>query len=104
MDQGDLSLIRGVYRIPWDFELELHGPDAHIDYPPPGRVRVYEEAFEVGLKFPILPFIFELLKSYEIPLYVLTPNSIRYIVGFLGICFMAEIQSSLSLFYSFFTT
>lgn len=73
IEHEDLSLIHIRYCIPKDFELELHGPDAQVDNPPPGRLKVYEESFEVGLRFSISTFILEFLRSYEITLYVLTP-------------------------------
>lgn len=56
MDQEDLSLIRIAYCIPKDFELELSGPNARVDSPPPGRLGVYKEAFKARLRFPIYPF------------------------------------------------
>lgn len=91
MDQEDLSLIRIGYCILEDFELELLGLDARVDNPPLGRPRVYEESFEVGLRFLIFSFILELLRSYGIPLCVLTPNSIGLVMGFLAICFLDEV-------------
>lgn len=103
MDQKDLSLVRIRYRIPKDYEIELSRPDSRIDNPPPDRLGVYEEAFETRLGFPLPPFVLELLKSYEIPLCVLTLNSTRFIIRFLGICFLDEIQPSLPLFRYFFT-
>lgn len=102
MDQ-DLFLISVGYRILEDYDFELPEPDLRINNPPLGRLGVYEEACEAGLRFPLLPFIVELLGSYKIPLYILTPNSIRHIVGSLGISFLAEMQPSLSLFCSLFT-
>lgn len=69
-----MSLVRIRYCILEDYELELSGPDSWIDKPL-GRFGIYEEAFEVGLRFPLL-FILELRRSYGILLCVLTPNFI----------------------------
>lgn len=104
LDQEDLSLISVAYCIPMDFELELLEIDAQIDNPPPSILGVYEEAFEVGLRFLVSPFILEFLRSYGIPLCILTPNSIRLLIGFMGICLLAKVQPSLGLFHSFYTT
>lgn len=96
----NLSLIHIGCCIPEDYELELPGPDSWINNPPSGRLGVYEVAFEEGLRFPLPSFILELLRSYGIPLYVLILNSIRHIVGFLDIYFLAKI--SLSFLVPFF--
>lgn len=98
MDQEDLSFICIVYCVPKDFELELPSPRCSSSNPPASRLGVYEEAFDVGIKFSILPFIFKFLKSYRIPLCSLTPNSLRRLVGFLVIYFLVEVQPSF--FYS----
>lgn len=79
MDQEDLSYIRIVYGVPGEFELELPAPDARVDNLPLGRLRAYEEAFNVGLRFPIQQFIFGLFRFYGVSLYTLTPNSLRLI-------------------------
>lgn len=91
VDQEYLSLVHIRYCILEDYEIELLGPDSWIDNFPPSGLGVYEEVFKVGLKFPLPLFILELLRSYGIPLCVLTPNSIRFIMKFLGIYFLPEI-------------
>lgn len=104
IDREDLSLICTAYYDPRDFKLELLGPGARVDNSSPGRLGVFEEAFETRLRFPISPFILELLMSYGVLLCSLTPNSIRLIIRFLALCLLVEIQPSLSLFRIFFTT
>lgn len=91
VDQEDLILVRTRFCVPKDYEIELPEPDARIDDPPPGRLGVYEDSFEVELRFPLHPSVLELLRAFGIPLSVLIPNSIRHIIGFLGLCFLAEI-------------
>lgn len=102
--QEDLSLVRVGYCILGDYKIELLGPDMQIDNPPPGRLGVYEEVFEVELKFSLNPFVLELLRVDGISLCALTPNLIRHIIGFLRICFLAKVKPSLPLFCFFFTT
>lgn len=58
----DLTYIQVLYGISKEFELELPGPDAWVDNSPLGQLRVYEEAFKVGLWFSIPPFVRELLR------------------------------------------
>lgn len=91
-----------AYCIPKDFELELSDLDIWINNPP-GWLGVYEEAFEAKLRFSLSPFILEFLRSYGVPLCILTPNSIKHIVGFLIVYFLAEVQPTFSLFHAFFT-
>lgn len=79
IDGEDLSLTELAFYVPYEFELELPGLNAQINDPPLGRVGVYEEVSEAGLKFPLSHFILKLLHSYGISLYILSPNSVRYI-------------------------
>lgn len=104
MNQEDLSLVRLVYCIPRDFELEFSGANSQIDNPPLGRLGVYKKALESGLRFPISSIILEFLRTYGVLLCVQTLNFIRLLIGFFVICFLVEIQPSLSLFCSFYTT
>lgn len=61
MDEEDVSLIRQVYYVLEDFELELLGLDIWINNPPLDHLGVYEKVLEAGLRFPLSPFILELL-------------------------------------------
>lgn len=104
MDEEDLSLIWMAYCVLKDFELEPPSLDARIDNPLLSQLGIYEEAFEVGLRFSLHQFIPEFLRSCRDLLCILTPKFVRHIVGFLVVYFLAEIQPTFSLFLAFFTT
>lgn len=79
-----------------EFDLKLNLVDARVNNPPPSQLRVYEEAFEVGLRFPVPSFVLELLIFYGIFLYILTPNFLRLVLRFLVICFVAKVWPCLT--------
>lgn len=91
------------YRVPREFDLELSNFDTHVNDPPLDKLGMYVEAFETGLRFSIPPFLLELLRYYNISLYTLIPNSLRLILGFLVIYFLAEIWPPLTLICAFYT-
>ena len=51
----------------------------------PGEVCFYEAAFHCGLRFPVLPFIMELLSHFNIAPRQLMPNSWRIVVSYMEI-------------------
>lgn len=46
----------------------------------------YKAYLELGLRFPIKPFIVAILRAYDLALFELMPNNIGSMVGFLVIC------------------
>ncbi|GKU93605.1 hypothetical protein SLEP1_g7182 [Rubroshorea leprosula] len=51
-----------------------------------GWVPVYVDHFDAGLRFPLSGLIFDVLAEYELALSQLTPNSIKFIIGFMLLC------------------
>ncbi|GKV02676.1 hypothetical protein SLEP1_g15074 [Rubroshorea leprosula] len=51
-----------------------------------GWIPVYVDHFDAGLRFPLPGLVFDLLADYELALTQLTPNSIRFIIGFMLLC------------------
>lgn len=49
-------------------------------------VPVYESVIDLGLIFPLHPFILEVLDGYELGLWQLTPNSWTNILGYIATC------------------
>jgi len=47
----------------------------------PGEVCFYEATFQCGLRFPVHPFIMELLNNFNIALGQLMPNSWRIVIN-----------------------
>lgn len=65
-------------------------------------VAVYIAHFECGLRFPLHPFIQEILEHYQLGISQLTPPSYRYLCSFVMICQMRSILPSTSLFKEMF--
>lgn len=84
----------------WNFPNLMHEWTTGLS---PCRLGVYKEAFEAGLIFSLPSFLLELLRFYGISLCTLTPNSLRVVLGFLIICFLAKVRPSLPSFHAFYT-
>ena len=57
----------------------------------PGKVCFYETAFQCGFRFPVHPFIMELLNHFNIAPGKLIPNSWRIVIS----CMEQEFKSSI---------
>lgn len=99
----NLIEIQVLYGVLVEFDLELPNSDAWVNDSPSGRLGVYIKAFEARIKFHIPPFLFDLFRFYNISLYTLTPNSLRLMLGFLVIYFLAKVQLLVILFHAFYT-
>ncbi|GKV50008.1 hypothetical protein SLEP1_g56726 [Rubroshorea leprosula] len=69
---------------------------------PTGWIPVYADHFDAGLRFPLPGLIFDLLAEYELALTQLTPNSIRFIIGFMLLCARLEVPAKAIVFKSLF--
>ncbi|GKV42984.1 hypothetical protein SLEP1_g50333 [Rubroshorea leprosula] len=67
-----------------------------------GWVPVYVDHFDVGLCFPLPGLIFDVLAEYELALSQLTPNSIKFIVGFMLLCERLGMPAKAVVFRSLF--
>ncbi|GKV51995.1 hypothetical protein SLEP1_g58605 [Rubroshorea leprosula] len=67
-----------------------------------GWIPVYVDHFDAGLRFPLPGLVFDLLADYELALTQLTPNSIRFIIGFMLLCERLEVPAKAIVFKSLF--
>ncbi|GKV19332.1 hypothetical protein SLEP1_g29610 [Rubroshorea leprosula] len=67
-----------------------------------GWIPVYVDHFDIGLRFPLPGLVFNLLADYELALTQLTPNSIRFIIGFMLLCARLEVPAKAIVFRSLF--
>ncbi|GKU90938.1 hypothetical protein SLEP1_g4879 [Rubroshorea leprosula] len=67
-----------------------------------GWIPVYADHFDTGLRFPLPRLVFDLLAEYELALTQLTPNSIRFIIGFMLLCERLEVPAKAIVFRSLF--
>ncbi|GKV26889.1 hypothetical protein SLEP1_g36103 [Rubroshorea leprosula] len=63
---------------------------------------MYVDHFEAGLRFSLPELIFDLLADYKLALTQLTPNNIRFIIGFMLLCAKVEIPTKAIVFKSLF--
>ncbi|GKV49100.1 hypothetical protein SLEP1_g55867 [Rubroshorea leprosula] len=61
-------------------------------------VPIYVDHFDAGLCFPLPGLIFDILAEYELVLTQLTPNSIKFIIGFMLLCAKLEIPAKAIVF------
>ena len=99
----ELSLIRIQYGVLPEYELGLPEPIDRASAPPPGCFCLYQEAFRTRLRLSLLPFVIALFHFLNISLVSIAPNSFRFLIGFLSLYRLAEVQSTLSLFRNFYT-
>ncbi|GKV47373.1 hypothetical protein SLEP1_g54278 [Rubroshorea leprosula] len=69
---------------------------------PTGWIPVYVDHFDASLRFPLPRLIFDVLAEYELALTQLTPNSIKFIIGFMLLCARLEILAKAIVFRSLF--
>ena len=98
----ELLLIKDQYGVPPEYDLELPDLVDRTSTLPLGRFCLYQEAFRVGLRLPLPPFVVALFYFLDISLASVTPNSFRFLIGFLSLCHVIEVQPSLSLFRYFY--
>ncbi|GKV48583.1 hypothetical protein SLEP1_g55383 [Rubroshorea leprosula] len=67
-----------------------------------GWVPVYVDHFDAGLRFPLPGLIFDVLAEYELALSQLTPNSIKFIIGFMLLCERLGMPAKAVVFRSLF--
>ncbi|GKU90816.1 hypothetical protein SLEP1_g4767 [Rubroshorea leprosula] len=67
-----------------------------------GWIPVYADHFDASLRFPLPGLVFDLLAEYELALTQLTPNSIRFIIGFMLLCERLEVPAKAIVFRSLF--
>ncbi|GKV37977.1 hypothetical protein SLEP1_g45936 [Rubroshorea leprosula] len=67
-----------------------------------GWVPVYVDHFDAGLHFPLPGIIFDVLAKYELALSQLTPNSIKFIIGFMLLCERLGMLAKVAVFRSLF--
>ncbi|CAH9100622.1 unnamed protein product [Cuscuta epithymum] len=77
-------------------------PDDVLSQAPEGCFAVHLLSLDLGLRFPLHPFLVEYLRFVKLAPCQLTPNSHSYIAGFLSLCRSREIDPSLDLFFMCF--
>jgi len=76
----------------------IPSPTDTIDNPPPGCVAVYLEALELGLRFPLLRIVVDILRTYDIAIAQLVPNAWASILSFAATCKLKRLECSALVF------
>jgi len=85
LDPETLSRFKDRFQFLERFRVRLpHGEEQACQFSP-GEVCFYEDAFLCGLRFPIHPFIIELLGHLNIAPGQLMPNSRRIVISYMEI-------------------
>ena len=85
LDSETLSRFKGRFQFPDRVRVHLPCEEERACHFFPRKVCFYEAAFLCGLRFPIDPFIMELLGHFGIAPGQLMPNSWRIVVSCMGI-------------------
>ena len=81
LDDETLSRFRDRFQFPKRIRVHLPQEEERACHFSPGEVCFYEAAFLCGLRFPVHPFIMELLDRFGITPRQLMPNSWRIVVS-----------------------
>jgi len=81
LDAEILSRFRDRFQFPERVQIRLPRKEEQVCHFSLGEVCFYEAAFQSGLRFPVHPFIMELLKHFNIAPGQLMPNSWRIVVS-----------------------
>ena len=81
LDGETLSRFRDTFQFPDRFRVRLSREEERACHFSPGEVCFYEAAFLNGIRFPVHPFIMELLCCFGIAPGQLMPNSWRIVVN-----------------------
>ncbi|CAH9077927.1 unnamed protein product [Cuscuta europaea] len=76
--------------------------DDLLRYAPEGCFAAHTLSVEMGLRFPLHPFLLEYLRFVGLALCQLTPNSHSYVAGFLSLCQSRGVEPTLDQFFMSF--
>ena len=85
MDADTLGRFKDKFQFPERVRVHLLSEEERAYHFFPREVCFYESAFVCGLRFPVHPFLMELLDHFSIAPRQLMPNSWRIMVGCMGI-------------------
>lgn len=86
----DFNRLRSAYAVPDDFRMIVPSLEERVVSPPFRCVAFYEDTFKASIRFPLHPFILNLLDFYTVTPTQFTPNGFRVIVSFMLVCVCVE--------------
>lgn len=100
---SELLTYREKFNFPEALSLKKPERSDRANSPPEGYIAIYHRALVLGLRFPLLYLLVEILDNFNIPLGQLHPNSTIFILGFYHLCWMAQVVPTIFLFRCFFS-
>ncbi|XP_056691734.1 uncharacterized protein [Spinacia oleracea] len=98
--KGHIDHLNKKYSLKGEYILYRPGVLHTILTPSPGCTAVYKSGLQLGLRFPLHPFIVELLSAYNLSICQLMPNSWASINSVLAICDLLRVRCTLTLWRS----
>lgn len=80
------------------YKVKMPKKGSKVTEVPPNCVPVYESSLDLGLRFPLHPFITTVLYGYELGIWQLTPNSWTNILGYIATCELRGYPLSFAVF------
>ncbi|OMO62056.1 Transposase (putative), gypsy type [Corchorus capsularis] len=100
----EINKLRCEYSIPGEYVIDVPAETGRIiEDHGKNKMWVYRDSLVAGLRFPLHPFILELLNHYRLALHQLVPGSWRSIVGFITLCRALSHPALLNVFRKFFS-
>lgn len=93
---------QNCYFIKDPYVLYKPGPNETVMTPPANCTAFYKANLELGLRFPLHPFIVQLSNAYDLAICNLYPNSWAVITSFLAICDILDAEPTLTLWKNLF--
>ena len=94
--------MRVGFHIPTRVEVLIPGVKSRAQLPPMGWFYVYKDQLLAGVRFPLHPFLLDLLNHYQMPLAQIAPNGVRILIRFLLTYLENKVEPSVDLFRYFF--
>lgn len=94
----DLERLRIIFIVPKEIKLIVPSLEDNVMFSPPGCVTFYEDAFDARIRFPLHPFIKNILDFYMVTPTQFSPNGFRFIISFILTCDLIKIEPRYSSF------
>ena len=64
--ESEVLWLQNYFQFPLEYEVSVPSPEDRVVSPPDGRLVIYQDALWCGLRFPILEFVQNLFRFYNV--------------------------------------
>ena len=64
--ESEVLWLQNHFQFPLEYEVSAPSPEDRVVSPPDGRLAIYQDTLWCGLKFPILEFVWNLFRFYNV--------------------------------------